>query len=271
MSDLSTASRFRSPPFPAFPLQRALERAEQLYRLERDHAVPLASAARAWSMSPTSSGPIVAVGALRQYGLIEYEGSGDAKKIRLTHDALRIILDKVPTSPSRVDAIRRAFLSPKIFAELQEQWPGDLPSDQTMINYLILERKLANQAPFSEQSAIELLANYRSSLAFAMPRNASTAAPSTDESGETENMETAKTQRGPIPVTAPPAPIARQSDPTMASSAYAGADGDLSVLLKGGRLQINANVDLVGLARLKEVLGKYEEILALLYPTEMQH
>lgn len=89
------------------------------------------------------------------------------------------------------------------------------------------------------------------------------AALSTDENKETENMETAKTQRDPILVAMSPAPVPRQFNPPVASSAYAGADGDLSVLLKGRRLQINANVDLVGLARLKEVLGKYEEILAL--------
>jgi hypothetical protein len=128
MNDQSGTTRFRSPPFPSLSLQRALERAEQLYRQERDHMAPLAAAARAWNMSPTSSGPIVTVAALRQYDLIDDEGSGSGRKVRVSQDALRIILDKMPTSQSRQGALRRAFLSPKVFSELWERWKADLPS-----------------------------------------------------------------------------------------------------------------------------------------------
>ena len=39
---------------------------------------------------------------------------------------------------------------------------------------------------------------------------------------------------------------------------------DFSVLLQGNRLKINATVDAEGIARLKQVLDKYEEILKLL-------
>jgi hypothetical protein len=39
---------------------------------------------------------------------------------------------------------------------------------------------------------------------------------------------------------------------------------DVSVLLQGKRLKINATVDAEGIARLKQVLDKYEEILKLL-------
>lgn len=56
--------------------------------------------------------------------------------------------------------------------------------------------------------------------------------------------------------------------PKSASSAYAGHDGELNVLLRGQRLEISADVDLAGLERLKEILGKYEEILKLLAPPQ---
>jgi hypothetical protein len=180
-------------------------------------------------------------------------------------------LDKIPTSQSRQEALRRAFLTPKIFQELWEHWRSDLPSEQTMINYLVLERKLNGQAPFSEQSATELLANYRASMAFAAPADAPNVASSTEGSGEMKpTMERVKV--GNSGASAPPfAHTPASVETTAASSAYAGSDGDLSVLLKGGRLQIGANVDLEGLKRLKEVLGKYEEILTLLHPVEGQH
>ncbi len=207
MSEPSDAGRLKSPPFPAIPLQRAIERAEQLYRIERDHLVPIASAARAWGMSPTSSSPIQAVGALRQYNLIVDDGAGAARKIRLTNDALRIVLDKQPDSRDRDEAIRRCFLSPKTFAELWEKWGNDLPSEQTMLNHLILERKLAGLAPFSEMGAIELLGNYRASMAFSPPSEehnapaASKAAGKEDE--QMSNQSTTEYETGPSRPTAP--------------------------------------------------------------------
>ncbi len=198
MSEQTKTGRLRSPPYPTLPIQRAIERAEQLYRQERDHAVPVSSAARAWGVSPTSSSPIAIAGALRQYGLIEYEGDGNSKKLRVTHEALRILLDKIPTSPAKLEALRRAFLKPKIFLELWEKWKADLPSDQTMQNYLVLERRLADQAPYSEQAAAELLANYRASMAFAAPIEAVNVPPTPDESQALEEltMDTAIAESG---------------------------------------------------------------------------
>jgi hypothetical protein len=45
-------------------------------------------------------------------------------------------------------------------------------------------------------------------------------------------------------------------------------DGELNVLLRGKRLEITADVDREGLVRLKEILGKYEEILKLIDPPQ---
>lgn len=46
--------------------------------------------------------------------------------------------------------------------------------------------------------------------------------------------------------------------------------GDLNVLLRGNRLEISADVDLAGLQKLKQILTKYEEILALIGPDVSQ-
>ena len=43
---------------------------------------------------------------------------------------------------------------------------------------------------------------------------------------------------------------------------------ELNVLLRGNRLEIVVDVDLAGLAKLKMILAKYEEILELLDPDE---
>jgi hypothetical protein len=140
-------------------------------------------------MSPTSSNPIQTVGALKQYNLLEDEGSGPTRKVRLTKDALRIVLDKSPNSQERNEAVRRCFLSAKIYKEIWEKWGGDLPSEQTMINHLVLERRLANLAPFSDQGAIELLGNYRASMAFLAPQDADNDALVSESAGEEHPME----------------------------------------------------------------------------------
>jgi hypothetical protein len=73
---------------------------------------------------------------------------------------------------------------------------------------------------------------------------------------------------GELTVVEPPKPPPPGQAPRSALSAYAGQDGELSVLLRGNRLEITADVDRAGIRRLKEIHGKYEEILALLEPSD---
>jgi len=190
MSDAGQRKRLRSPPYPTLPLQRAIERAEQLYRQERDHATTITAAAKAWGVSPTSSSPIVTVAALKQFGLLVESADDNAiRKIRLTHDALRLILDKDQNSAARQEVLKKAFFTPKAFQEIWNKWNPDLPSDTSVINYLVLEKRLSNQSPYSEQAASELLANYRASLAFASPESAHSKASDSESADEEISMD----------------------------------------------------------------------------------
>jgi hypothetical protein len=78
-----------------------------------------------------------------------------------------------------------------------------------------------------------------------------------------------------VPPPAPPKPsvlssigkakqMATNSPDASQASQNNGNPADVSVLLVGNRLQITADVDEVGLAKLKQILDKYEEILKLL-------
>jgi hypothetical protein len=215
MSDTAAPKRLRSPPYPTLSLQRAIGRVEQLFRLERDHPVPITAAAKAWGMSPTSSGPIVTVAALKQFGLLsESTDSSEIRKVRVTNDAMRLILDKDPNSATRREALHRAFQSPKMFQEIWAKWKSDLPSDATVLSYLVLERRLSNQAPFSDQAAAELLANYRASLSFVTPEDQLTIPSPTQDDEEIETMETSTTHPGraemPEMPSRPPSPALAQ-------------------------------------------------------------
>lgn len=220
MGESTGANRFRSPPFPAMPLQRALERVEQLYRQERENPVPLSSAAKAWGMSPTSSGPIKVAGALNQYGLVAAEGLATSRKIKPSMDALRLILDKNHSSVERMETLSRCFLRPTIFLELWEKWGPTLPSDHTMETYLVLDRRMANQAPFSQSAAAELLANYRASMAFVEPRAVDNTSRETTQEKEKESMQTMAEPLAQSEAIAPPSaqPTTAQVRATLSAS-----------------------------------------------------
>jgi hypothetical protein len=133
------------------------------------------------------------IGALKQFGLLSDEGNGPTRKIRLTNDALRIVLDKIATSPARLEALKRCFLAPKIFYELWEKYGENLPSDQTVLNHLTLERKLSGAAPFSDAGSIELLANYRLTMAFVAPNEMQDAPQKPDYPVEEDKIMTPET------------------------------------------------------------------------------
>jgi hypothetical protein len=74
-------------------------------------------------------------------------------------------------------------------------------------------------------------------------------------------------------VVEPPAPKPVMEAGKATSIEPSDADDDqpnISVLLAGNRLQITADVDAAGLDTLKQMIGKYEEILKLLSPTKMK-
>lgn len=169
MSDANEggAGKFRSPPFPFIPLDRAVTRAQQLYQQVRDLAVPVSIAAKAWGLSPTSSSAIQSAAALKQFGLIDEDGAGLFRKIRLTKLGLRLALDKRQESPEVKDALKAAALMPKIHRELFDAFGASLPSDDAVTHHLIVDRKLAGQAAFSHQSAADLIREYATTIEFA--------------------------------------------------------------------------------------------------------
>lgn len=162
--------RFRSPPYPALPLGKAIERAKELHSKALHHTVPLHVLATAWGFTTKSSSITTVAAALKQYGLLDDEGSGDKRRFRLTDDALRIVTDPVPNSAKRIEAIKRAALAPKVHAELWGQFglaglSGAM--DATLQAYLTLDRKDAGDAPYSSGAAQDIINIYGETIRFA--------------------------------------------------------------------------------------------------------
>lgn len=130
----------RGPSYPAINIKQAIERAQQLWNMEKRNAAPLGAVAKHWNYSETSSSGRITTAALLQYGLLEDEGSKDNRTVKLSGRALDVLLDE-PDSPKRLKAIQDAVLAPRITAEILSKWPAhELPSDQTLRFYLLREK-----------------------------------------------------------------------------------------------------------------------------------
>jgi len=164
MAELVKATRNRNPAFPALNLERAMELAERIY--ERESRKPMApeTAAKHWGYSIKSSGAQQSMSALKQFGLLMEEGDGNARKLRLSELALKIIIGKRTSAAGFVQALQEAALSPKLYAELWEKADEHgLPSDIELEHYLLLERK----PPFYEDAVKGVISDFKSTVALA--------------------------------------------------------------------------------------------------------
>lgn len=153
----------RSPAYPGIDLERALELARMLYKQERYHPAAQQTIFQHWGLQGTSSFGMVAISALRKFGLVETFSqrgpqSGQAK---LSDVALSILLDEREDSPDRQTLIQRVALTPEIHADLWRKYQGTLSSDQNLRFHLIRERG------FTERGADEFIAEFRHTIVFA--------------------------------------------------------------------------------------------------------
>jgi hypothetical protein len=138
--------RERSPNYPFLSLPMALGRVQQMYAEEKRASIPPSVLARHWGYSPKSSGLVQSIAALKSYGLIEDDGRGADRRVRLTERALRIILDERPDSTEKAEYIRQAADSPPLMARLREAYPDELPSQAALHHFLIFDLKFGPEA-----------------------------------------------------------------------------------------------------------------------------
>lgn len=151
----------RSPAYPFVALDLAIDRARAFWAKENRHSARIAVAAGHWGYKGKSSGTLLTVSALKQHGLLEDDGSGAERTVKISELARQIILDEVPDSPQRVAAIKRSALTPKLYADLWRKWGAALPSDESFRTFLRLDEH------FNDAAAQAVLKNYKATLTFA--------------------------------------------------------------------------------------------------------
>jgi len=157
--------RMRSPAYPYINLETAIKRAKEFYDKEQRNAAPVKVAVKHWGYEEKSSGGTQTAAALISFGLLRDDGVGEKRKVKLTENALRILLDTRTDSSDRVDAIRIAALTPKIHQQLWRKWGTDIPSPENLKHTLMLDWK----PPFNPAAVDGFIKEYKDTIAFAKP------------------------------------------------------------------------------------------------------
>jgi hypothetical protein len=171
-------ARTRSPAYPGIGLETAIKRAKELYTQEKMNPVPIAIVVKRWGFKEKSSGGLVAIAALKSFGLLKDSGSGKERKLQLTDEARRILLDTRQESHERDQLIKEAALKPKIHNTLWKKWGIELPSDETVQHALIFDWY------FNENAVIDFLKEYKSTILFAKLTNSDTVSTSNADKEE---------------------------------------------------------------------------------------
>lgn len=156
----NTRREGRSPGYPYFSVEKALERVQQLYQQEASHWAPLSSATAAWGYSPKSSGGRQSIATMKYYALIEVKGEGDARQIRVSDIAKRILLDEREDETEKRALIREVALSPSAHRSLFEEYRTGLPSDGTVLHFLMFEKG------YNREAARDLLQEYKETASY---------------------------------------------------------------------------------------------------------
>lgn len=160
--------RFRSPPYPALDLGKAVARATALFEKAHHYDVGVDILMEAWKMESAEGKVWRYIAALIQFGLVSDSGTGKTRKFKITDTGRRLIQDSDPISEKRISALKTAFLGPMIYKELFEKYgAADGLSDSVLKTYLTIDRSEVGDPPYSSSAADEVIQTYRSSLAFA--------------------------------------------------------------------------------------------------------
>lgn len=145
-------TRTRSPRYPNINLQEAIEKARIIYAKEHTHKASREVIAKDLGYTGINGASATMISSIRQFGLLE--GIGDSMKI--SEDAT-IILELPPGDPERIEAIRRAAFTPKLFGDIYVEYGDKLPSDENLRLFLV---KLG----FNSKAANSVIRAYRETL-----------------------------------------------------------------------------------------------------------
>lgn len=173
-------TRTRSPNYPAIGLADAVNRIDQVYKKEFSHPADREVIAAALGYKGMNGASYGVTSALNKYGLLEAAGD----QFRVSDIALDIILHP-KGHPDRVQAIRRAAISPSLFNELRTHFVGKPPSDENLRFYLI-------KKGFNPRTVGDVLRSYRDTIEFVNDEGKASYEEASVETEPEDDMQTRK-------------------------------------------------------------------------------
>jgi hypothetical protein len=153
------SSKDRSPSFPFIPLKTAVERLEAFEKLFGRHPARVNKVGPAWGMKEKSSQSDQTLAALRSFGLLKYEGMGDAREASLTEEGRTYIRAQQDSVKKQI--LKQCALRPKIMRKFWSTWGADRPPDPVAIDDLTLKNS------FSDAGAVNFLKVYDDTISYA--------------------------------------------------------------------------------------------------------
>lgn len=154
------AKKHRSPSYPSIDLETAVQRVAMLYDGIKKNPTHVETAMVTMDYKPKSSTGMRAVAAMISYGLLEEEGAGPQRTVRLTKSALDL-QHLAQDDPDRMEILKDMALRPKIFKEIVDYYPGQLPNDATIEKYLKVSKD------FNPEAVRPLIRDFRLTYQFA--------------------------------------------------------------------------------------------------------
>ena len=148
--------RVRSPGYPMIDLKEAITKAKVLWDKDKNNPIPREVAAEhlGYGSAGGHGGRVIA--ALKHFDLI-YMKEGD---IVLTEKAVDLVLHS-PSDKAYIDTVKNIALNPIIYADLFNEYNGELPSDST------LKVKLIKDYKFNADKVDRFVNNFRNTISFA--------------------------------------------------------------------------------------------------------
>lgn len=183
-------SKHRSPNYPLFDLEKAVERVKVLYETDKTHKVPIGVVQERWGYKKQSGAGDQAVAAVKAYGLITVEGNGEQRQIAVNDVGRRIVLN----APDRAELIKAAAVSPSLFGSLWERYRADgLPSNDVLRHHLVFDRNV------NEDFVDKVMGRFRSTVVFAKLEAGDKIGTEADGEGDPEQVN--ETEDQPPPAT----------------------------------------------------------------------
>ncbi len=146
----------RSPAYPYIDLEDAVGKARIVWDKERKNPTTAEIFGSHWDYAKGSSAVALIVSAMRQYGLIEGKGT----QVRLTDLAVKIMFSDEGSEEKKL-ALQQAFLGPQLYKNLWDKYNLDLPSNESLKNYMVRD------GGYNDKMVSILISNYKKSLDFA--------------------------------------------------------------------------------------------------------